>query len=118
MSAKIHITLVDKILQSRSRFWRTQMYHVAFPESAGTTTVNDDASTTTTALNFKAINAQTHERDHVSPPIAASLISLEAFHLSLNPLCTGWSLQKKTDLVEGRNNMLRRKTHESCIKHF
>lgn len=24
----------------------------------------------------------------------------------------------KTDLVEGRNNMLRRKTHESCIKHF
>jgi hypothetical protein len=23
---------------------------------------------------------------------------------------------KKADLVEGRNNMLRRKTHESCIK--
>ncbi|CRL03568.1 CLUMA_CG016726, isoform A [Clunio marinus] len=25
---------------------------------------------------------------------------------------------RQTDLVEGRNNMLRRKTHESCIKYF
>lgn len=54
--------------------------------------------------------SQSLEAFDTSQPIAISLISSDA---SPEPYP-----KKKTDLVEGRNNMLRRKTHESCIKHF